>query len=125
MFKKGVPAFSHMNSSNCVGKQMMNKFRPPPVSSHSTQDFEEAIAANSSRSRSYTSLVKMLSDRFHRAIPGSEVSVDVAWKPGCVDGRCYDYSGIARAADLVFGEELGARKLVVVRAVMCVQHNDS
>jgi len=34
--------------------------------------------------------------------PFVTVSVDVAWSPDCIDLRCYDYAGIAAAADLLF-----------------------
>jgi di-N-acetylchitobiase len=34
--------------------------------------------------------------------PFITVSVDVAWSPECIDLRCYDYAGIAAAADLLF-----------------------
>lgn len=31
-----------------------------------------------------------------------QVSFDVAWSPDCIDGRCYDYPGLAKASDLLF-----------------------
>jgi len=34
--------------------------------------------------------------------PGSTVSVDVPWSPYDVDGRNYDWLGLAEAADLLF-----------------------
>lgn len=33
---------------------------------------------------------------------GFQVSVDVAWSPECIDGRCYDFKGLADASDLLF-----------------------
>ena len=33
---------------------------------------------------------------------GFQVSVDVAWSPACIDGRCYDFKGLADASDLLF-----------------------
>jgi di-N-acetylchitobiase len=33
---------------------------------------------------------------------GFQVSVDVAWSPSCIDGRCYDFKGLADASDLLF-----------------------
>ena len=33
---------------------------------------------------------------------GFQVSVDVAWSPECIDGRCYDYKGLADASDFLF-----------------------
>jgi spore germination protein YaaH len=38
---------------------------------------------------------------FHHC-PGSTVSVDVPWSPYDVDGRNYDWLGLAEAADLLF-----------------------
>ena len=34
--------------------------------------------------------------------PAFQVSIDVAWSPDCIDGRCYDYRGLADATDLSF-----------------------
>jgi hypothetical protein len=39
---------------------------------------------------------------FHAAIPGSRVTVDVPWSPYDIDGRNYDWAGLADAADLLF-----------------------
>ncbi len=37
-----------------------------------------------------------------QALPGSQVSVDVPWSPYDIDGRFYDWQGLAEAADLLF-----------------------
>ncbi len=66
-------------------------------------DYEGVVAPDSERAVAYTQLVEDLTAAFHDAIPGSEVSVDVAWKQPCIDGRCYDYEAIGQLADLVFG----------------------
>ena len=31
-----------------------------------------------------------------------QVSVDVAWSPKCIDGRCYDFKGLSEHSDLLF-----------------------
>ncbi|XP_065844596.1 di-N-acetylchitobiase-like [Oscarella lobularis] len=38
---------------------------------------------------------------FAEAIPGSQISYDVAWSPDCIDGRCYDAVGLARVTDFL------------------------
>ena len=30
---------------------------------------------------------------------GSQLSIDVAWSPGCVDGRCFDHLGLSEHVD--------------------------
>jgi len=37
----------------------------------------------------------------YHCIFSCQVSFDVAWSPDCVDGRCYDYKGIADAVDFL------------------------
>ena len=53
-------------------------------------------------SAGYTSLFKRLVARFHQKLPGSQVSIDVAWAPGGIDGRFYNYQLLCKYADLVF-----------------------
>lgn len=65
-------------------------------------DFEDVIADQSPEMDGLTSLVKETAEAFHKAIPGSQVSFDVAWKAGGVDGRFYDYKGIGDHSDVVF-----------------------
>jgi di-N-acetylchitobiase len=52
--------------------------------------------------KNYTSIVSQTSKAMHREIRGSEVSVDVPWSPYNVDGRNYDWLGLAKAADILF-----------------------
>ena len=59
----------------------------------------------------YTGLIEQLVAAFHAAIPGSEVSVDVAWTEPCIDGRCYQYEEIGRLADAVFGIRAHVRRI--------------
>jgi di-N-acetylchitobiase len=49
-----------------------------------------------------TQLVESVQSAMHKAIPGSVVSIDVAWSPNCIDDRCYDYAALARVTDLMF-----------------------
>ncbi|XP_038649580.1 di-N-acetylchitobiase-like [Scyliorhinus canicula] len=49
-----------------------------------------------------TQLVNETAEVFHRAIPGSQVSINVPWSPHCGDGPCYDYVPIARSCDFLF-----------------------
>ena len=56
--------------------------------------------------RSLTNLLFMvfldeISTAFHREIPGSSVSADVAWSPHCSDGRCYDHLSMANYMDFL------------------------
>ncbi|XP_076880452.1 di-N-acetylchitobiase [Brachyhypopomus gauderio] len=65
-------------------------------------DIEQAVEESSPEYYALTSLVKETTDMFHKEIPGSQVSFDVAWSPKCIDKRCYDYTAIADSCDLLF-----------------------
>ncbi|GAX78080.1 hypothetical protein CEUSTIGMA_g5522.t1 [Chlamydomonas eustigma] len=65
-------------------------------------DFEDPTEPGSSLALGYSLTVKHAAEVFHRHIPGSQVSVDVPWSPYDVDGRNYDWAGLAAAADLLF-----------------------
>ncbi|CAL8253221.1 unnamed protein product [Merluccius merluccius] len=65
-------------------------------------DIEQAVEAGSPEYHALTALVKESTEAFHREIPGSQVSFDVAWSPNCIDKRCYDYVAIAELCDLLF-----------------------
>ncbi|CAL8271948.1 unnamed protein product [Arctogadus glacialis] len=65
-------------------------------------DIEHAVEAGSAEYHALTGLVKESTEAFHREIPGSQVSFDVAWSPNCIDKRCYDYVTIAESCDLLF-----------------------
>lgn len=66
-------------------------------------DFEEPLKSGSEGAKGYLSMIKDVTVAFHEKIPGSQVSVDVAWSPDCIDGRCYDYREIGTVADKLFG----------------------
>uniref|UniRef100_A0A3Q3JVB9 Di-N-acetylchitobiase n=1 Tax=Monopterus albus TaxID=43700 RepID=A0A3Q3JVB9_MONAL len=65
-------------------------------------DIEQAVDKGSPEYYALTDLVKETTEAFHREIPGSQVSFDVAWSPKCIDKRCYDYVTIAESCDLLF-----------------------
>ncbi|KAM7409496.1 hypothetical protein PAMA_001129 [Pampus argenteus] len=65
-------------------------------------DIEQAVEDGSPEYFALTNLVKETTETFHREIPGSQVSFDVAWSPKCIDNRCYDYVTIAESCDLLF-----------------------
>ncbi|XP_056132397.1 di-N-acetylchitobiase [Lampris incognitus] len=65
-------------------------------------DIEHQVEEGSPQYRALTALVKETTEIFHREIPGSQVSFDVAWSPNCIDKRCYDYVAIADSCDLLF-----------------------
>ncbi|PRW45439.1 di-N-acetylchitobiase [Chlorella sorokiniana] len=65
-------------------------------------DLEDPIPPGHPLARNYTALVAVTASAFHAAIPGSQVSVDVPWSPFGIDGRSYDWHGLASAADLLF-----------------------
>lgn len=65
-------------------------------------DIEQAVDKGSPEYHALTDLVKETTEAFHREIPGSQVSFDVAWSPNCIDKRCYDYVSIAQSCDLLF-----------------------
>jgi di-N-acetylchitobiase len=77
-------------------------------------DFEEAVDANSPESLGLTLLMQAFVDAFHTKIPGSQVTIDVAWSPNCIDGRCYDYAALAKASDFMF-------VMVMYDATVCVE----
>ncbi|KAF7198819.1 di-N-acetylchitobiase [Nothobranchius furzeri] len=65
-------------------------------------DIEQEVDKGSPEYFALTSVVKETTEAFHREIPGSQVSFDVAWSPKCIDKRCYDYISIAEYCDLLF-----------------------
>ncbi|KAL8579254.1 hypothetical protein ACOMHN_010838 [Nucella lapillus] len=66
-------------------------------------DFEDPIARNDSALRAgYTALVRETYQVFKHSDPHYQVTVDVAWSPNCIDGRCYDIPGLAQNTDFLF-----------------------
>ncbi|XP_066453956.1 di-N-acetylchitobiase [Eleutherodactylus coqui] len=65
-------------------------------------DIEQTVLPGSEEYYALTALVKETTEAFHRAIPGSQVTFDVAWSPAWIDLRCYNYTGIADLCDFLF-----------------------
>ncbi|NP_001279199.1 di-N-acetylchitobiase precursor [Callorhinchus milii] len=65
-------------------------------------DLEYPVAKGSQEYFALTALVNETTEAFHRRIPGSQVTFDVAWSPNCIDSRCYDYVSIAESCDFLF-----------------------
>ncbi|KAG8437213.1 hypothetical protein GDO86_008057 [Hymenochirus boettgeri] len=65
-------------------------------------DIEQPVLKDSPQYDVLTALVQETTEAFHREIPGSQVTFDVAWSPKCVDERCYNYTGIASSCDFLF-----------------------
>ena len=56
-------------------------------------DYETPLACSDPRVGYYTMLVNETRVALQAAIPTAQVSVDVAWSPQTIDGRCYDLLG--------------------------------
>ncbi|KAF2356425.1 Glycoside hydrolase family 18 catalytic domain [Trinorchestia longiramus] len=65
-------------------------------------DFESPMDPESPEQEGYTSLVREMKAALDDAFPESQVSVDVAWSAEGIDGRYYDYAGLAQYSDLLF-----------------------
>ncbi|KAM6963275.1 di-N-acetylchitobiase [Aplochiton taeniatus] len=65
-------------------------------------DIEQEVEEGSQKYYALTALVKETTEAFHKEIPGSQVSFDVAWSPNCIDRRCYGHVAIAESCDLLF-----------------------
>ena len=62
-------------------------------------DFEGPIPSGSSLKSDFVSMMAELSTQLKAALPGSQLSIDVAWSPACVDGRCFDHLGLSQHVD--------------------------
>lgn len=58
-------------------------------------DIEDVVAKDSQMARDMVTLLKEIREALAAEIPGSQLTFDVAWSPNCIDGRCYDWKGIA------------------------------
>ena len=63
-------------------------------------DFESPLS--SANAHLYNEALALLEGRLHSAVSGSQLTVDVAWSPNCIDNRCYDAVGIAAVVDFLF-----------------------
>ena len=65
-------------------------------------DVEDPITSiNSLTDQLFMVFLDEIATAFHREIPGSSVSADVAWSPHCIDGRCYDHLSMANYMDFL------------------------
>lgn len=72
-----------------------------------TFDFEDPLdktpgSPTAEKMQQYVDLVRESTAALHEAIPGSQISVCVAWSPDNIDGRNYDYQALAAASDLFY-----------------------
>ena len=67
-----------------------------------TFDYESPIAFNAPERGYYTALVAETTTALHAAVHGSQVSVCAAWSPDDIDGRAYDYTGLAAGSDFLY-----------------------
>lgn len=65
-------------------------------------DFEGPLLPTDPMNANYVSLVNETRRALHAAVPGSQVSVCLAWNPHGVDGRYYDNLNLIKAADLAY-----------------------
>ena len=63
-------------------------------------DFESPL--NATGAAVYSELVKELGEWLRSEVKGSQLTVDVAWSPNCIDGRCYDVVALAAEVDFLF-----------------------
>jgi di-N-acetylchitobiase len=64
----------------------------------------ESVITTAEDAAALTNVVATLSSAAKAAIsPLFQVSVDVAWSPRGIDERDYDYAGLGKAADILFG----------------------
>jgi di-N-acetylchitobiase len=64
-------------------------------------DYESPLASDSQERNFFTEAIGQLSAKMKMEIPGSQLSIDVGWGPGCIDGRCYDVLAISQYVDLM------------------------
>uniref|UniRef100_A0A0G4HYE2 GH18 domain-containing protein n=1 Tax=Chromera velia CCMP2878 TaxID=1169474 RepID=A0A0G4HYE2_9ALVE len=65
-------------------------------------DFEDPVGWQSELSTNYTEIVRLASEEMKRRSPNRQISVAAAWSPHGIDGRYFDYLGLAEASDLLY-----------------------
>jgi len=65
-------------------------------------DFESPITAHSAASRALTQLTYDTCAALHQSNKFASCSFDVAWASNDIDGRAFDYAGLAAASDFLF-----------------------
>ena len=82
-----------------------------------TFDYESPMAWNSSEREYYVAIVRETTLAMHAALPGSQVSVCVAWSPDDIDGRAYDVAALAGASDLLYVMSYDTRSQIFDRCI--------
>ena len=65
-------------------------------------DFEDPLNSTHGDAAALTAVVARAAAALRAVSPLLWTTVDVAWSPACIDLRCYDYAGLAAAADIVY-----------------------
>ena len=65
-------------------------------------DYEGSMLWNTVQSYQYTQLVNTTTQYFHKMLPGSTISVCVAFEAYLNYGRQYDYYGLAYSSDYLY-----------------------
>lgn len=65
----------------------------------------------------FTDLVNETALALHAHVPGSKLVVATAWSPDDIDGRAYDYKGLAAAADYLFDMNYDTRSAIWGRCI--------
>ena len=82
-----------------------------------TFDYESPIAKTDPEREWYTQIVQETTIALHNALPGSQVSVCVAWSSDNIDGRDYDWVGLANASDLLYQMVYDTRSQIFDRCI--------
>ena len=67
-----------------------------------TFDYESPMKKDDIKSIQYTQLINETTIYFHENMPGSQISVCVAWSAYNIDGRYYDYKTLSEVSDLLY-----------------------
>ena len=64
-------------------------------------DAEDPVASGSEEELMLNVVTKEIYTRFKASSSSYQVSLDVAWSPSCIDGRCYDYLELSKWTDFL------------------------
>jgi len=82
-----------------------------------TFDYESPLAPDDPKVEYYVQLVNETARYFHERNPNYQISVCAAWSPHDIDGRAYDYVGLAEAADLLYVMDYDTKSQVFDRCL--------
>jgi len=80
-------------------------------------DYESPMTLDDPRNQYYVQLVNETARYFHAQNPYYQISVCVAWSPHDIDGRAYDYTGLADAADFLYVMDYDTKSQVFDRCL--------